>query len=119
MFTAGLSDPDQVAAKLFPRQAKANPAIFYADGSARTVRQVYRALVAKHEGTPPANPSFVAQQAVGSAPPSRWPTEVVPPRLGPTDMSFETLFATGDAVPARTPEEETPGGAFFTQLYGQ
>lgn len=122
MFTAGLSDPDQVAAKLFPRQAKANPSIFYADGSARTIREVYRALVAKHEGTPLASPSFAAQQAVGDTAPSRWPTDMVPPRLGPTDMSFETLFADGGAVPPRTlmtPEDAAPGAAFFTQLYGQ
>lgn len=122
MFTAGLTDPDQVAAKLFPRQAQANPAIFYAEGSARTIRQVYRALVAKHEGTPAANPNFAAQQAVGSAPPSRWPTDVIPPRLGPADMSFETLFADGAAIPARTlmtPEEESGPAEFFTQLYGQ
>src|SRR3569623_950732 len=34
MFNAGLANAAQVAAKLFPKQAKANPQIFYADGHA-------------------------------------------------------------------------------------
>ena len=34
MFNAGLQNPDQIAANLFPRQADANKAIFYADGEA-------------------------------------------------------------------------------------
>ncbi len=48
LFNAGLRDPDQIAAKLFPSQARANRAIFYANGEARTIREVYKALVAKH-----------------------------------------------------------------------
>lgn len=122
MFTAGLSDPDQVAAKLFPRQAKANRAIFYAEGKARTIREVYRALVARHDGTPAVSTSFAAQQIAETDQPARWATEAVPSRLGPVDMSFDTLFADGGAVPARplmTPDDDTPGAAFFTQLYAQ
>ena len=42
MFTAGLQDPDQIAADLFPRQAAANRTIFYSDGQPRTIRDVYR-----------------------------------------------------------------------------
>ncbi|HEV7275012.1 MAG TPA: transglycosylase SLT domain-containing protein [Devosiaceae bacterium] len=122
MFTAGLADPEQLATKLFPRQARANPTIFYDDGEPRTIREVYRALVAKHEGAAPANPGFTAQQMTAAAPPSRWPSEPLPSRLGPADMSFESLFADEGAVQPRThmtPEEETASGAFFTQLYGQ
>ena len=122
MFTAGLADPEQLAAKLFPRQAKANPTIFYAKGEPRTIREVYRELVAKHEMAPPANPRFNAQQVTASDPPPRWPSEPLPSRLGPADMSFESLFADEGAVKPRTlmtPEKETAGAAFFTQLYGQ
>lgn len=123
MFTAGLADPEQLATKLFPRQAKANPTIFYAEGKSRTIREVYRALVAKHEGVPQANPGFTAQQMTAADQPERWPSEPLPSRLGPADMSFESLFANDDGeVQPRTlmtPEEETARGAFFTQLYGQ
>jgi hypothetical protein len=63
MFTAGLQNPDQIAANLFPKQAAANRAIFYADGQPRTIREVYRVLVAKHEGGGSSAP-FAAQQMV-------------------------------------------------------
>jgi hypothetical protein len=122
MFTAGLADPEQVASKLFPRQAKANPTIFYADGKPRTIREVYRVLVARHEAPVPAGTGFAAQQLVEAAPASRWPAEAVPSRLGPADMSFDSLFSTGPANAPRallTPEDEARGSAFFTQLYGQ
>lgn len=122
MFTAGLADPDQIAARLFPRQAKSNPTIFYAEGKARTVRQVYRALVARHDGAPPANPNFTVQQLAVEAQPSRWPTDAVPSRLGPDDMSFRTLFSGDSVIEPRaliSPDDEARGSAFFTQLYGQ
>ncbi|RZL53935.1 MAG: lytic transglycosylase domain-containing protein, partial [Variovorax sp.] len=81
MFTAGLANPDQVAAQLFPKQAKANPSIFYDDGQARTIRQVYRALVRKHEGGG-TEAAFAAQQLAGGpaapaplsfGPGTKWP----------------------------------------------
>jgi len=100
LFRAGLQDPNQVAAKLFPKQARANPQIFYADGAPRTIRQLYRALVARHDGTPAAttaaNPGFTAQQLGGA----RWPLEAVPSRFTPDDMSFTSFFST-EAPPAR------------------
>lgn len=122
MFTAGLADPEQIATGLFPRQAKANPTIFYAAGKPRTIREVYQALVAKHEVVPPANAGFSTQQMAAAAPASRWPSEPLPSRLGPSDMSFESLFADDGAVQPRTlltPVDEAAGGAFFSQLYGQ
>lgn len=114
---AGLADPDQVAAKLFPKQARANPTIFYELGRARTIKDVYRALVSKHEGGSIAavDASFAAQQlasggepiaATGptsapvqplafAGPPSKWPNaQALPSRFTPDDMSFSTLFAT-------------------------
>src|SRR5690606_895314 len=85
LFRAGLDNPDQVAAKLFPRQARANPQIFYDSGEPRTIRELYRALVAKHVGTPATvppvdDPKFATQRLAQSGD-SRWPTETVPSRF--------------------------------------
>lgn len=126
-FAAGLANPDQVAAQLFPRQAKANRAIFYDAGEPRTIRQVYRALVARHElGAIEVDPRFAAQQLAADpmqvAPvpatrsSSKWPDAVpVPSRFGPADMSFTTLFSTESelgprplAIPHATPLAATP-----------
>lgn len=114
MFIAGLENPDQVAADLFPRQAAANRAIFYSDGQARTIRDVYRALVAKHEGGGDAA-SFAAQQLASEAPPL---PPVVPSRFSAENMSFTGLFKNVPEAP-ETPTDQGDGGAFFTQLYAQ
>ncbi|RYE52490.1 MAG: hypothetical protein EOP20_14870, partial [Hyphomicrobiales bacterium] len=114
MFRAGLENPDQLAVNLFPRQADANQAIFYSDGKARTIREVYRALVAKHEtGT---NAAFSTQQMSGqsAAPPEALP--VVPSRFSTDNMSFTGLFKT---VPEETEAPPAGGSAFFTQLYAR
>jgi len=110
MFRAGLDDPDQVASKLFPRQAKANPQIFYDHGHARTIREVYKALVAKHNDTVVAAPAVDATQVATAAPDAvdpkfaaqqlagvdakGWPTDALPSRFTKADMSFTSLFAT-------------------------
>jgi len=113
MFNAGLQDPDQLAVNLFPRQADANQAIFYSDGKPRTIREVYRVLVAKHEtGT---NAAFSAQQISGQTPgvPEQLPP--IPSRFSPDNMSFTGLFKT---VPDE-PVAPAGGSAFFTQLYAR
>lgn len=112
MFTAGLQNPDQIAANLFPKQAAANQTIFYANGQPRTVREVYRALVSKHEAGD-TNANFAAQQLAGQQPP-RVSEPVVASRFSPDNMSFTGLFKT-------EPDEDkaTGNGGFFTQLYGQ
>lgn len=133
MFTAGLADPDQVAAKLFPKQAKANPSIFYDDGQARTIRQVYKALVQKHGGGG-VDAAFAAQQLASDpanpaplafGPGTKWPdAQPLPSRFGPEDMSFNGLFS-NETAPVQprvlmSPRDESRGSsAFFTQLYGQ
>ena len=133
MFTAGLADPDQVAAKLFPKQAKANPSIFYDDGQARTIRQVYKALVQKHGGGG-VDAAFAAQQLASDpanpaplafGPGTKWPdAQPLPSRFGPEDMSFNGLFS-NETAPVQprvlmSPQDESRGSsAFFTQLYGQ
>ncbi|MEO6394741.1 MAG: transglycosylase SLT domain-containing protein [Devosia sp.] len=117
LFAAGLKDPDQTAADLFPRQAKANRQIFYSGDHARTIKEVYRALVAKHLGAPAADPGFVTQQLAASAPVApaidplegkfHWPVEA---RLAqPTDAEpgFNTLFlATNPPAPPLTAATE-------------
>ena len=120
MFNAGLSNPDQIAADLFPKQAKANRSIFYDDGQARTIREVYRSLVAKHDGQ--IDPVFSAQQ-MASDPTGKWSDVApVPSRFSVDDMSFTSLFSNEGEVQGRvllSPAEEAQGAALFTQLYGQ
>lgn len=134
MFVAGLADPDQIAASLFPRQAKANPTIFYDRDGARTIREVYKALVAKHGGAgapPPADARFATQQLTADGPPDKWPdAQPLPSRFTPDDMSFTSLFVTEQTIaprtlltPAAAPEpagaegEGTP--ALFTRFYAR
>ncbi|WIY51570.1 hypothetical protein O9Z70_08705 [Devosia sp. YIM 151766] len=121
MFRAGLQNPDQVAVNLFPRQAQANRAIFYdAGGTARTIKQVYQVLTAKHEGGPAAGFSVqqMAGQGAGSA--SREPAPPpIPSRFSRDDMSFTGLFLTDPKIPGEDDAEAEGGAAFFTQLYSQ
>jgi hypothetical protein len=118
MFNAGLQNPDQVAADLFPRQAQANRTIFYDNGQPRTIRQVYRALVSQHEtGVPSvefATQQLASQPAVPVAP-------VIPSRFSPANMSFTGLFKNEEQTQPQSPLEPVGAGgsAFFTQLYGQ
>lgn len=114
MFRAGLENPDQLAVDLFPRQAQANQAIFYANGQPRTIRDVYRVLVSKHEAI--GNSGFSAQQMAGqgAAPPQ--PLPVVPSRFSSENLSFTGLFKT--EVDSSGPSSQA-GAAFFTQLYSQ
>ncbi|MGV3575556.1 MAG: transglycosylase SLT domain-containing protein [Devosia sp.] len=114
MFKAGLENPDQLAVNLFPRQADANQAIFYSNGQPRTIRDVYRTLVAKHEGT--ANAAFSTQQMAGQGSGQPEPLPVVPSRFSTDNMSFTGLFKT---VPEEAEAPPAGGSAFFTQLYAR
>lgn len=51
------SQPEASAAAAFPTAANANRSIFFSGKSARSVDDVYRVLVAKHDGTRPAAPA--------------------------------------------------------------
>lgn len=122
MFNAGLQNPDQIAATLFPQQAQANRAIFYDNGQPRTIKQVYRALVALHEGTGP-SVAFAAQQMAGAQmgdQPAALTAPVVPSRFSPANMSFTGLFKNEVQTQPQSPLEPIAAGgsAFFTQLYG-
>ncbi|QQR40388.1 transglycosylase SLT domain-containing protein [Devosia rhizoryzae] len=118
MFRAGLQNPDQVAVNLFPRQAQANRAIFYdQSGNARTIRQVYQVLVAKHEGV--TSPFAVQQMAGEGATPARPVEAPLPSRFSEENMSFTGLFRT---EPEALDDDRGAGEAaspFFTQLYSQ
>lgn len=117
MFTAGLEDPDQIAADLFPRQASSNRAIFYSNGQPRTIRDVYRVLVSKHEAGD-GNANFAAQQ-IASGAPTVAAAPALPSRFSPENMSFTGLFKNEpEGLPATT-SEGGDGGAFFTQLYAR
>jgi hypothetical protein len=126
MFTAGLANPDQSAVALFPRQADANPSIFFESGKPLTVREVYRRLVAKHEGGG-ATPAFAAQQLSGTTAPTPAPNEppvdVVPSRYSGENVSFTGLFRTAPEATSGLPDLALPGetthAPFFTQLYGR
>jgi hypothetical protein len=48
LIRASENAPDQAASALFPRQAAANPAIFYAGGKSLTVSEVYAELTSQH-----------------------------------------------------------------------
>ncbi len=77
MFDAGLQNPDQIAARLFPREAAANPTIFYDNGQPRTIRQVYKALVSQHEGPSALDPGYAVQQMMaGQQQPTVSPNQV-------------------------------------------
>lgn len=113
LFEAGLSDPDQIAATLFPRQASANPSIFYDNGKPRTIRQLYQVLVAKHSDHPPASAGFQAQQFAsdGSGSPSGTLEKPLP-------MSFRSLYSSKPyAAPESPLQSPNAGGSFFTQIY--
>lgn len=124
LFRAGLQNADQIAADLFPKQAEANRAIFYDNGHARTIKQVYRALVARHDGAVPSGAQFAAQQ-IGNGMSPQEPH-------APLEMSFTDMFRTGGAggvtsplampkaAPIATPSGSAGSGAsFFVQLYSQ
>jgi hypothetical protein len=118
MFTAGLQNPDQIAANLFPRQADANRSIFYDNGQPRTIRQVYQSLVAKHDGSSPSS-QFAAQQMASQ--PSATALPVVASRFSPANMSFTGLFKNEEQAQPQSPLNPVGAGgnAFFTQLYAK
>lgn len=130
MFRAGLEDPNQIAADLFPRAASANRAIFYDHGQPKSIRQVYEALVAKHTTTtPPINSAFDAQRlsggpaaaltALDAANDAAGDTEpVIPSRFeaDPSMMSFTSLYSNDPSSMPATPAPVTNSTPFFDPL---
>lgn len=113
MFAAGLSNPDQIAANIFPKQAAANRAIFYDSSGARTIREVYQSLVAKHgqTGHPVVGTQNVTPNPMGN-------NGAV--YLQPAQVSFTSMYSQSGSL--GTPQRHVvvdPGGALFVQLYGK
>lgn len=109
MFQAGLDNPDQIAAKLFPSQARANPTIFYDNGQPRSIRDVYKVLVAQHPVTDAATAAgFSAQQIAGGG-----------PTADSLPMSFRDLYSSSPTgANGQSPLLEPAAHAgFFAQLY--
>ncbi len=127
MFNAGLSNPDQIAAEIFPQQAEANRSIFYDNSGARTIREVYQALVAKHGQTPVFSPHSAGSVAPNAqAARAASPQIGIQPRIGPgnaggaVDISFSSMFTqSGSPQSYQRQVVVDPGGALFVQLYGK
>ncbi len=117
LFEAGLETPDRIAAKLFPAQADANKAIFYANGEPRTIREVYEALVSKHAPRPGGSPEFAAQQMAQNPDQQTAP---VAAQEAPR-MSFRSLYSNSGNESQGAPLVDTSGAGagFFTQLYNK
>lgn len=110
LFEAGLKDPTQIAAELFPRQAKANPTIFYDGGQPRTIEELYRALVSKHTDVAPTTggAEFDAQKLAAGGQ-SKQP--LLP-------MSFKTLYSASPYADKQSPVAATKAsGSFFSKIY--
>jgi len=122
-FTIGLRAPEALAAENFPRQAAANPAIFYDAERPRTIREVYRVLVAEHRGAdaPPSGAALATQQMAGVGAPLA--VEVLLPN---PLMSFVELYRAATPAPAAvspTAPAASPGrpddkefASFFSRL---
>ena len=98
-------NPDQIAAKLFPREATANKTIFYDHGTPRTIREVYKSLIAQHEGPASLHPGYAVQQMMATTPTTglqvaaTGTSGVQPVPLAPVRTTAEALAATA-ASPA-------------------
>jgi hypothetical protein len=101
--------PQTSAARLFPHAARANHSIFFdKQGGARSAADVYRVLVAKHDGTAmPPLPAVAAVRAVPAAP-------AAPGASAPGPTASPVIAA----VPPATAAQSKPGSpAVFSTLF--
>ena len=90
LISAAATTPDETAATLFPRAAKANVGIFYnRGGKARTVGQVYQNLVSRHHGGERGASPVVtaASKSVNQAKPNQHAQERATGTSGPRDIT--------------------------------
>lgn len=123
-FEIGLRTPDAVAAEHFPRQARANRPIFYDGDRARTIREVYRVLVAGHRSTngPTQSAALAAQQMAGAGVPSAVEVMLPNPLMSFVDLyrarAPEPAGPVAPAAPKAVPERPTDEAfaSFFSRL---
>lgn len=111
MFNAGLQNPDQIAARLFPREAAANKAIFYDHGKPRTIREVYKSLVAQHEGPASLHPGYAVQQMMASQATAARPVPLVPVRTTQQALAATPAMPATQSPLALAPAQNTAAAA--------
>lgn len=112
-FAIGLEAPNSIAADHFPRQAAANAPIFYDHGRARTVREVYRVLVARHDGAAPTEPGPAAAQLAAQQLAAGGRPAMVEVMLPDPALSFSALYrgAAAQPPPPSAPVADRPVAA--------
>lgn len=130
LFRAGLENPNQSAASLFARQAAANPSIFYRDGKALTVKQLYQGLVAQHAALSHSVANVQGPTAAplpAALPDSRFAVQqMADTKAGQGDadvrfsLSFRALYSNAPRPPGEplVTQPKTANGSFFTGFYG-
>ena len=99
LISSAESAPQTKAARLFPHAARANRSIFFDKaGGARSSADVYRMLVAKHDGT--AMPPAVAAASVQPTPPAAPVTAAVAPATSPSIVAAAPTTAAAPAPAA-------------------
>jgi len=98
LITSAENAPQTGAARLFPGAARANHSIFFnKQGGARSSADVYRVLVAQHDGT--ATPPLPAVAAAPVAPAG----PAAPATAALTTIAAPSIVATPPALPAQEP----------------
>jgi Transglycosylase SLT domain len=110
LITSAENAPQSDAARLFPHAARANHSIFFdKQGGVRTAADVYRVLVAQHDGTAtPPLPAVAAAPVQPAAPAAPTATAALTPVASPR------IFATPPAQAAMSVPEPGP---MFSNLF--
>ncbi len=122
LFREALKDPNQIAADLFPNAAKANRTIFYENNRAKTIKQVYLSLVAKHKVNNNES-EFLVQQIASQNIASQNVTSTKPEPVNRPAISFENFYSlkVQNSAPISLSNEGTNNitEGFFIQLYNK
>ncbi|MBV8751696.1 MAG: transglycosylase SLT domain-containing protein [Hyphomicrobiales bacterium] len=109
LITTAENAPQTGAARLFPGAARANHSIFFnKQGGTRSSADVYRVLVAQHDGTAtPPLPAVAALPVQPAAP-------LAPATAALTPVAAPSIVATPPATPAPSPPQQGP---MFSNLF--
>jgi hypothetical protein len=111
LISAAQNAPATDAAHLFSHAARANRSIFFdKQGGARSSAEVYRVLVAKHDGT--ATPPL----AIAAAPATAAPTTSAPAAsvAAPAPVAAPSMVAAPAAMVASAPDAHSTVGSLFS-----